>query len=313
MEKFIIDTDPGIDDAQAILMAAAHPRVEIAAIMAVGGNVGLEHTVRNSLTLVELIEQEIPVYAGCDGPLVLPGENAAFVHGSDGLGDAGLRPRSAQVESEHAAVALVRMVNAAPGEYTLVALGPLTNIAVALKLDPQLPAKLKRVVDMGGAVTGRGNTSNVAAEFNIFADPEAALVVFEAWSRAGRLIEVVDWEATMRHGVAADIVETWLTMPTARAQFFRQITAKAMVASKIRRKGDDTFYSADPLAMAVALEPDCVIEAEEHYLAVETNGQWGRGQTLVDWQDRSQKAPNASIVLRLDSDRFQALLVQGLK
>ncbi|MEZ4595130.1 MAG: nucleoside hydrolase, partial [Chloroflexota bacterium] len=196
MEKLIIDTDPGVDDAQAILMAAAHPNATIAAILAVGGNVGLEHTLRNALTLVEVVEQDIPVYAGCSKPLVIFQEDAADVHGQDGLGDVGLVPQTRTAESEHAALALVRLANESPGEYTLVAIGPLTNIAVALTLDPTLPEKLKRFVVMGGAVTAHGNTSNVSAEFNIFYDPEAAHVVFEAWEAHGGLIELVDWEAT---------------------------------------------------------------------------------------------------------------------
>ncbi len=311
MEKFIIDTDPGIDDAQAILMAAAQPKVNIEAIMTVGGNVGLAHTLRNALTIVEVIGQTIPVYAGCDGPLVMPSENAAFVHGEDGLGDIGLRPQSAQAEMEHASVALVRLINESPNEYVLVALGPLTNIAVALKLDPDLPYKLKRFVDMGGAVTGKGNTSNVCAEFNIFADPEAALIVFEAWAAAGRLIEVVDWEATLRHGISPEVVQQWVTMQTPKAKFFAQITAKARVWGN-EHWGDETFFSADPLAMAVALDPNCVLKTEEHYLRVEISGRYTRGQTIVDWQDRSNQAANASIILAVEQKQFQALIEQGL-
>ncbi|MCP4419280.1 MAG: nucleoside hydrolase, partial [Chloroflexi bacterium] len=196
---------PGVDDAQAILMAAAHPNATIAAILAVGGNVGLEHTLRNSLTLVEMVGQEIPVFPGCDKPFVIFQEDAAFVHGQDGLGDVGFVPKTRQPETEHAALALTRMANEAPGAYTLVAIGPLTNIAVALKLDPALPTKLKRLVIMGGAVTAHGNTSNVSAEFNIYHDPEAAHVVFEAWGQSGKIIELIDWEATLRHGISEDV------------------------------------------------------------------------------------------------------------
>ncbi|MEM7531020.1 MAG: nucleoside hydrolase [Chloroflexota bacterium] len=312
MEKFIIDTDPGIDDAQAILMASAHPNAEIAALTVVGGNVGLEHTLRNTLTLVEVIEQDIPVYAGCGHPLVWPGEDAAFVHGADGLGDAGLRPQRRQAEAEHAALAIVRMVNENPGECTLVALGPLTNIAVALHLDPDLPHKIKRFVDMGGAVTGRGNTPNFAAEFNIYVDPEAAMIVFRGWAEAGKVIEVVDWEATIRHGVEASVVEQWLNLNTPRARFFDQITAKSRASSR-QRYGHDTFYSADALAMAVALEPDCVLRAESHHLSIEVAGKYGRGQTVVDWGDRSGKPVNASIVLDVDPGRFAHFFEQGLR
>ncbi|HFC12442.1 MAG TPA: nucleoside hydrolase, partial [Anaerolineae bacterium] len=170
MQRLIIDTDPGVDDAQAILMASAHPNCKIEALMVVGGNVGLAHTVRNALTLVELVGQDIPVYAGCGEPLIGFQEDAAFVHGKDGLGDAGMRPKVRQAEQEHATNALIRMVTAEPNTFTLAAIGPLTNIALAVKLDPMLPHKINRFVVMGGAVTGKGNTGNFSAEFNIYHD-----------------------------------------------------------------------------------------------------------------------------------------------
>ena len=311
MHRLIIDTDPGVDDAQAILMAAAHPEAKIEAILAVGGNVGLEHTVRNALTLVEIVEQEIPVYAGCDSPLVGYQEDAAFVHGSDGLGGAGRTP-TRTVEVDHAAIALVNMVSAEPGEFTLVALGPLTNIAVALKLDSTLPSKIKRFVVMGGAVTGKGNTSNVSAEFNIYHDPEAAYVVFEAWAQAGEMIEVFDWEATVRHGIPGKTIDSWAEIDTPRARFFSEISAFTL--NWIREAlGRDSLFGADPQAMAVALEPDIVTRSEDHYLVVATEGEYTRGQTVVDWGDRTGKPINARIVIDIDADRYQQLMLDSIQ
>lgn len=149
MERILIDTDPGVDDAEAILLAAAHPNHRIEGFLAVAGNVGLEHTLRNALLLAEVVGQDIPVYPGCAQPLVMFQEDAAHSHGNDGLGDVGLVPQSRQAEAEHAALALVRLVNESPGEITLAAIGPLTNVAVALTIDPDLPKKLKRTVVMG--------------------------------------------------------------------------------------------------------------------------------------------------------------------
>ena len=312
MEKLIIDTDPGVDDAQAILMAAAHPNATIAAILAVGGNVGLEHTLRNALTLVEVVEQEIPVYAGCSKPLVIFQEDAADVHGQDGLGDVGLAHQTRTAESEHAALALVRMANESPGEYTLVAIGPLTNIAVALTLDPTLPEKLKRFVVMGGAVTAHGNTSNVSAEFNIFYDPEAAHVVFEAWEAHGGLIELVDWEATIRHGIPGDVIERWHALDTPKSRFYQKMSAKTL--EFIRNiMGRSMMFGADPLAMAVALEPDIVTKAEVRHVSVELTGMYTRGQTTTDWNQRNGRTANTNIILELDTDRFFSLMEQGLK
>ncbi len=312
MEKLIIDTDPGVDDAEAILMAAAHPNATIAALLAVGGNVGLEHTLRNSLTIVEMIEQDIPVYPGCDKPLVIFQEDAAFVHGEDGLGDVGYVPKSRQPETEHAALALIRMVNESPGEYTLVAIGPLTNIAVALKLDPTLPEKLKRFVVMGGAVTSRGNTSNVSAEFNIYYDPEAAHVVFEAWEQHGGLIELIDWEATLRHGIPDEVVTRWHALDTKKSRFYKEISAK-ILDFITKYMGRTMMFGADPLAMAVALEPDIVTKAEERHVSVELTGMYTRGQTTTDWGNRNGRTANCNIILELDIERFFALMEQGLK
>lgn len=311
MQRLIIDTDPGVDDAQAILLASAHPDTKIEALLTVGGNVGLEHTTRNALTIVEAIGQDIPVYQGCDGPLIGKDEDAAWVHGSDGLGDCGIVPTSRKIEAEHATNALVRMVNAEPNQFTLVAIGPLTNIALALKLDPDLPSKINRFVIMGGAVTARGNTSNVAAEFNIYADPEAAHIVFEGWANAGKIIEVVDWEATVRHGVPFEIVEKWLSWDTPRAKFFNAVSSR-LLEIIAKNFGRNELVSADPLALAVVVDPSCVTRAEDHYLMVEIGGLYARGQTIVDWNNQLKKAPNASIILDVDLDRFHALFEAGL-
>ena len=311
MERVIIDTDPGVDDAQAILMAAAHPTCKIEAILAVAGNVGFEHTLRNALILTEVVKQDIPVYPGCDQPLLYFQEDAAFSHGNDGLGDVGLVPQRHQAETEHAVAALIRMVNESPGELTLAAIGPLTNVAIALKLDPTLPHKLKRLVVMGGAVTGHGNTSSVTAEFNIYFDPEAAHIVFTAWEEAGLIIDVIDWEATMRHGFPKEVVHRWLAMDTPKAQFFKKITVKGR--ERTQALGRKTMYAADPLALAVLLEPNIVTEAEQHHLAVSMSDTVTRGQTVVDWKDRLGKPANANIVLAVDDERFQALMEQGLQ
>lgn len=312
MERIIIDTDPGVDDAQAILMAAAHPGVRIEALLAVAGNVGLEHTLRNALTLTEVVGQDIPVYSGCEQPLVMFQEDAAFAHGNDGLGDVGLVPKRRTAENEHAVTALLRLVNESPGELTLAAIGPLTNIAVALKLDPTLPQKLKRFVVMGGAVTGHGNTSSITAEFNIFFDPEAAHIVFTAWEKAGLLIDVIDWEATVRHGFPKEVLERWLAMDTPKAQFFKQITEKGRHRS-FNILNRPSMFAADPLALAVLLEPDIVTSAEQHHMAIEMSGAETRGQTVVDWRDRLGKQANANIIMSVDNGRFQALMEQGLQ
>ncbi|MBS0584108.1 MAG: nucleoside hydrolase [Proteobacteria bacterium] len=306
MEKhaMLIDTDPGVDDAMAILMA--HERAHVVGLSVAAGNVGLNHTLANALKLIEVIGAETPVYAGCATPLVHAAEDAADVHGSDGFGDTGYAASARAAESEHAALAILRASHAHAGRLVLVALAPLTNLALALKLDPDLPLRVARLVVMGGAVSGRGNYGTVPAEFNVGFDPEAAHVVFSQWPQ----FTLVDWEATMRHGLDFDRFEAMLAKGDARAKFYASITEKTRAWSKER--GRPKLLIADALAMAVALEPDIVTHSEEHHVAVELDGRLTRGATVVDWQDRLGQPANARIVLEVDHARFEALLASAV-
>jgi purine nucleosidase len=301
----LIDTDPGVDDALAILMAHAH--TDVAALTVAAGNVGLKHTVRNARTLVDLVGATTPVFAGCPSPLVrAPEEDAAFVHGEDGFGDVGFPEPAHAAQAEHAALALIRLTKERPGELTLVALGPLTNLALAVRLDPTLPQRVKRLVIMGGAVTGHGNTGKIPAEFNIGFDPEAAHVVFEAFE----MFDLVDWEATVRHAFPDEVYEGWIARGDKRAAFFHDVfgTARRFNAEH-ERTG---FIAADALAMAVALDPAMVTRAETRHVAIELDGRLTRGATVVDWHGRLGGRPNARIVLDVDQARFGELIAQAL-
>jgi len=302
--KLFIDTDPGVDDAVAILMA--HARADVVGLGIAAGNVGLAHTVRNALKLVEVIGADTPVFAGCPGPLVLPAPDAGFVHGSDGFGDCGYAPSDRRAADEHAAHALLRLSHEHAGELVLVALAPLTNVALALTLDPTLPQRIARLVVMGGAVTGRGNTHRVPAEFNIGFDPEAAHVVFSRWPH----LTLVDWEATVRHGIEFATMEGWLAAGGARAQFFDTISRKTRAWT--RERGRPKLLVADALAMAVVLDPACVLRAATKPVAIELAGTLTRGATVVDWDERLGEKANAEIVLDVDHARFEALVAEGL-
>ena len=303
MERIIIDTDPGVDDAHAIMLASAYPGVQIEALTVVAGNVGLERTVANSCTILDILGEDVPVFAGCDSALIPHVEDAAHVHGIDGLGDVNLAPSSRAVEKQHASNALVRLAQESPGEITLVAIGPLTNLAVALKLEPDLPALYKRLVIMGGAVDALGNTSNLTAEFNIFADPEAAHIVFAGWPE----FTLVSWEATLAHGIPLEVFNQWQTIDSQRSRFLSQISEKT-VDFITRVMGRSEIYGADGLAMAVALEPEIVQRSEQRPIMVELNGQHTRGQTTVDWMSRSGNPSNAHIIREVDPERFQELM-----
>jgi purine nucleosidase len=296
----LIDTDPGVDDALALLMAFADPRHRVVALTIAAGNVGLAHTVRNALKLCEVAGVDVPVHAGCPVPLVHPpAEDAAFVHGNDGFGDIGYAPAARAAEAEHAALALVRLAREHEGRLVLVALGPLTNVALAVRLDPALPSRLARFVVMGGAVTGQGNTT-VPAEFNIGFDPEAARVVFEAFPR----LELVDWEAVLRHGFPHAGFEAWLAAGDGRARFYDAISRKTRAWAGDRR--GELWHSADALAMQVALAPETSRRAEDQHVAIETEGRLSRGATIVDWAGRGGRAANARIHLDVDQGAFEA-------
>lgn len=296
----LIDTDPGVDDALALLMA--HERANVAALTIAAGNVGLVHTVGNALRLVELVGAETPVFAGCAVPLVLPAADAGFVHGADGFGDAGYLPSARSAHDEHAAAAIVRLARDRPGELTLVALAPLTNLALALRLDPQLPSRIRRLVIMGGAVTGRGNTHVASAEFNIGFDPESAHIVFSGWPD----FDLVDWEASMRHAIGFARFDDLLFRGDARARFYTAISRKARSFSLANERSG--MILADALAMAVALDPAIVTRSERHHVAIELIGGLTRGATVVDWDDRLGRRSNANIVLEVDQERFEALV-----
>jgi len=302
--KLLIDTDPGVDDALAILMA--HEHADVVALTIAAGNVGLARTLANALKLVETLGAATPVFAGCAAPLVRPAEDASSVHGLDGFGDTGYLPGPRVAEAEHAAHALLRLSHEHAGELVLVAIAPLTNLALALQLDPTLPRRVAKLIIMGGAVTGRGNTARIPAEFNIGFDPEAAHIVFSSWPQ----FTLVDWEATLRHGVEFAQMQRWLDADDGRAHFYASISRKTR--DWTRHRGRPRLLLADALAMAVALQPDIVQRAEAHHVAIELDGALTRGATVVDWEDRCGKGANARIVLDVDHARFEALVAAAL-
>lgn len=302
----LIDTDPGVDDALALLLAFDDDAHDVVGLTIAAGNVGLRHTVANALKLCEVAgRSDVPVFAGSASPLLHAAPDAAYVHGDDGFGDIGYAPATRAAESEHAALAILRLSHAHAGRLVLVALGPLTNIALALKLDPSLPSRVARFVAMSGAVTGHGNITP-GAEFNAYFDPEAAKIVFDAFPR----FDLSDWEATVAHGLPHDAVVGWMQGGGTIGRFYDAISRKTREWSADRR-GDD-WHSADALAMAWVLEPDGALEIHERPLDIVLEQGPARGMTVVDWQRQTGRPDNARILMRYDLARFHGRVRQVL-
>jgi purine nucleosidase len=307
METWLIDTDPGVDDALAILMALAARDVDVVALTVTAGNVGLAHTVRNALKLLEVAERDIPVHPGAAAPLVRTAPDAAFVHGRDGFGDVGYTPPTMQAVDEHAALAIVRLAREHEGRLNLLMLGPLTNLALALKLDPGLPARVRRLVVMGGAVRARGNVERLPVEFNIGFDPEAAHIVFSSWPA----FELVDWEATLAHALPFERFEAMLDAGDERARFYRAISRKT--ADFMRGTPHRGYWvAADALAMAVALRPDGGRARACWPIAIALDSGHARGMTVVDFDHRGGAPAQASVVESFDPTLFDWLIARGL-
>lgn len=297
--RLIVDTDAGVDDAQALMLALAQPGVRVEAITTVTGNVHVDKVIHNVFTVLDVMGASVPVYRGAEQPLV-PGfwEPEERVHGADGLGGyRGTRLTNGQTEPEPAALALVRLVDQAPGAYTLVTLGPLTNIALACRLDPSFPSKVKALIFMGGTISALGNTRNLTAEYNAFCDPEAVLITLDAFAESTML----SWETTLKHSLSWRQYDALSNLRTPRSTFFGAITGPTVSFLRQFRQVPG-YLLPDPLAMAIALDPALITAAEHLYVTMELQGALTRGQTVVDYMGTSQREPNVNIVTGVDID-----------
>jgi purine nucleosidase len=271
------------------------------------GNASVQNTTANTLKVLDLVQKDVPVYPGCAKPLVAEPHYAAYVHGEDGLGDAGIPASSRVAEKKHASQALVDLASSHPGEIDLIAIGPLTNLAVAQELDPDLPSRFASLTIMGGAVYAKGNI-NITAEFNIFADPEAARAVFERWS----MVRILSWETTMEHLFTKADLERFFALNTPKSKFMHD--TNQIIMGFVRKMFNQEFlYAPDELAVACAIDPTLITKKETHYVSVETGGIQSRGLTYVDWWERSGRTANAEIILEVDQDRFLQMMEDGLR
>ena len=296
----IIDTDPGIDDAVAILLALASPELAVLGLVAVAGNLPLSATAKNARSIAELAGRpELPVYAGCPRPLGRPRSDAEDAHGAGGLGDLVLPPPALAPRPEHGVTYLVeRLRGAEPKSITLCALGPLTNIAMALVAAPDIASGVAELVLMGGG--SRGNVTP-AAEFNIYADPHAASVVFDS----GLPITMVPLDVT--EGVRG----TPERVAPIRALGTRCGAAVAELLGPRQALGKPPMAMHDPCVIAYLLAPE-LFRWREVNVAIETQSPLAMGLTLIDWRGVSGRSPNARVLETVDANGVYRLLAERL-
>ncbi|MBI3328339.1 MAG: nucleoside hydrolase [Nitrospinae bacterium] len=318
----IIDTDPGIDDALALVLALQSPELCVEAITTVSGNVHVDLATRNALTVLDLFppERRPPVAKGADRPLTGPLHTAAMVHGEDGLGELWryrtadgkprYQPESAAPVAVDAVTYLLDVIRRFPGELTLITLGPLTNVAHALRHDAAGMRQLAGVVMMGGAVTVPGNVTP-AAEFNIYVDPEAAQVVFTS----GLPLSLIGLDVTERVRLTAELIDQHVRpLDTRLSQFIVDCTAQAIQFSQ-RTERPPGMAMHDPLAVGAVIDPS-LVRTMPLWVQVETKGELTAGMTVADRRPlRSDlKAPaNMNIALEVDATRFLDLFLTRIR
>jgi purine nucleosidase len=303
----IIDTDPGQDDAVAILLALASPEFEVLGITAVAGNVPLALTEKNARKVCELAgRSDIKVHAGAVRPMVRPLVTAESVHGKTGLDGPVLPEPAMPLQSQHGVDFLVdTLMGRNAGTVTLCALGPLTNIGLALVREPRIASRIAQIVAMGGGFFEGGNTTP-AAEFNIYVDPHAARLVFEA----GIPITLIPLDCTHQALTTGPRVEKFRAMPNrsgpavaAMLDFFERFDE--------HKYGTDGGPLHDPCVIAWLLKPE-LFQGRHVNVAIECESELTMGMTVVDWWRVTERAPNATVLRTIDADGFFALLAERI-
>ncbi len=300
----IIDTDPGIDDALALMLAFASPELDVRAVTTVGGNTGLAHTTDNALRLLHLLDRnDVPVGAGANVPLVRRDSAPdPTTHGVDGFGGVVLADAPRGTDERSAVELMVQVIESSPTPVTLIALGPLTNVAVLIAAFPQTAAKLARIVLMGGGARVIGNMTP-AAEFNIWYDPDGAARVFGA----GIPITMVGLDVTHQ---AVTAPEDWdLLRGGGKVSEAVLAMVEFYTAYYLKVSGSTSTAQHDSLAVAAVIDPS-IVTTRALYVDVECSGPLTRGMTVVDIDDITKLPPNADVALEVDSAAFNRLLVE---
>lgn len=310
----IVDVDTGIDDALALLYACASPEVDLIAVTCVSGNVHVDHAARNSMAMLDLGGRgDVEVARGEETPLRRSLAFYEYVHGPSGLGNAEVSELSRPLSKRHAADLIIERVAERPGEITLVTLGPMTNLALAIEREPSLPGLLRGLVLMGGAYRSPGNVSPVA-EANISVDPDAARRVFAAFGASATAARPV--------AVGLDVTEQVLLTPehldaicgandgSPLATFLRD-AVPYYFAYYAKVRGLEGAAMHDPLALAAAVDPG-LLRTTPVAVEIEVDGTYTTGQTVADWRGVWEREPNVDVAVEVDAGAFLSRFVERL-
>lgn len=300
-KQIIIDTDPGIDDAVALAIALYSNEIEVKLITTVAGNVGLDYVTQNALKLLQFFNKDVPVAKGLDAPLIKERINAGAIHGETGMeGYTFKEPTDRLLLKEHAVNAMRETILTSQEPITIIAIGPLTNIAMLLKMYPETKAKMKEIIFMGGSLT-RGN-SGVMSEYNIDFDPEAAKIVFDS----GVPIVMVGLDLGLKALILLEDSMKIKEMNKVGEMFyhlFKRYRGGSMQTGL-------TMY--DSTAIAYLLRPD-LFEVVEAFMDVELNGRYTTGATIVDLEGFLKKETNATVCLDIDQDAFKKWFLTSIE
>jgi purine nucleosidase len=306
-KRIIIDTDPGIDDSLAILLALASPEIQLEGVTVVHGNCSLDQGTVNALSVLELVNaSHIPVAKGCDLPLVQPSLLAPETHGKAGLGYAQLPGPASRPIVRHGCDFLIEQILSNPGEITLVAIGPLTNVALAIRQEPRIVQAVKEVFIMGGAIRHEGNTTPLA-EFNTYVDPHAAHIVFHSGMPITLTPLDVTYQCLLMAGDVERIQEAGSDVPA-----FVEAATRFYMEFHDEYQGIQGCVINDPLTMALTFAPE-LCDYEEYYVDVDLSGGVSLGKTYADFYDMTGNPPNMKVALGVRPRAFIDLFVERMK
>ena len=306
-KRIIIDTDPGADDALTFLLALASPEIQLEALTTTQGNVTVEKATRNALAVLELLgKSHIPVVQGTSLPLVVSLKASDHVHGQSGLGNAKLPEPNIKPVAQHAIDFLIERFLAEPGELSLFAIGPLTNVALAIRKEPRFASAVKEMVIMGGAIREGGNITP-QAEFNIYADPHAAHIVFHS----GIPITLIPLDVTHKTMLYTTQIDQLKNIGSPISRFIVDATSDYIHFTE-SKTGISGCALHDPLTLATVIAPE-LLTIEEHFVDVDISGGVSTGSTFADFYHTTARPTNMKVALDVRGEDFVELFIQRMK